>query len=511
MLINKIIVLDFGSQYSQLIARRIREMGVYSELLPYDISLEKLQSIKNIKGIVLSGGPHSIYENISFACDEALFQRNVPILGIGYGMHYIAQHNNGKLEKSSPKEFSNQEITVDNEATLFLNTPDKQTVWMSHGDKVVALPQDYHTIAFSKTHSIVAFENTKDNLFGVQFHPEIQNTEHGKQILKNFVFQICQAKANWNMTNYAQQKIKEIQETVGTEKVLMGISGGVDSSVAALLINKAIGSKLTCMFIDHGLLRKNEAEQVMKMFNEHYHINVIKINAKDRFLKALSGITDPEQKRKIIGKEFIDTFDFEANKLGNFSFLGQGTLYTDIIESGTKTAKTIKSHHNVGGLPKDMKFKVIEPLKDLFKDEVRQLGLSLGLHPFIVNRQPFPGPGLGIRIIGEITEEKLRIARESDAILQEELLNNHLDTDIWQSFTVITNAKSVGVMNDKRTYDYVVAIRVVTSVDGMTADWARIPYPVLARISNRIVNEVSGCNRIVFDITSKPPGTIEWE
>ena len=272
----------------------------------------------------------------------------------------------------------------------------------------------------------------------MQFHPEIHNTEHGKQILKNFVLQICQAKANWNMTNYAQQKIKEIQETVGTKKVLMGISGGVDSSVAALLINKAIGSKLTCMFIDHGLLRKNEAEQVMKMFNEHYHINVIKINAKDRFLKALSGITDPEQKRKIIGKEFIDTFDFEANKLGNFSFLGQGTLYTDIIESGTKTAKTIKSHHNVGGLPKDMKFKVIEPLKDLFKDEVRQLGLSLGLHPFIVNRQPFPGPGLGIRIIGEITEEKLRIARESDAILQEELLNNHLDTDIWQSFTVIT-------------------------------------------------------------------------
>lgn len=508
---NIIIVLDFGSQYNQLIARRIREMGVYSELLPYDVSLERLQSIKNIKGIILSGGPHSVYENNSFACNEAIFQMNVPILGICYGMQYIAQHHNGKIEESSVREYGYQEITTNMESTLFQDTSLKQTVWMSHGDKVVFLPQDYTVTASSKTCSIAAFENTKANLFGVQFHPEVQNTEYGTQILKNFVFQICHAKANWNMKNYVQEKIKEIQEIVGQEKVLMGISGGVDSSVAALLIHKAIGSNLTCMFIDHGLLRKNEANQVMKMFDEYYHINVVKIDAKDRFLKVLSGITDPEQKRKIIGKEFIDTFDFEANKLGDFSFLGQGTLYTDIIESGTKTATTIKSHHNVGGLPKDMKFKVIEPLKDLFKDEVRQLGLSLGLHPFIVNRQPFPGPGLGIRVIGEITEEKLRIARESDAILQEELQNNRLETEVWQAFTVVTNTKSVGVMGDKRTYDYVVAIRVITSIDGMTADWARIPYPILAKISNRIVNEVTGCNRIVFDITSKPPGTIEWE
>ncbi|MDD3106582.1 MAG: glutamine-hydrolyzing GMP synthase [Bacilli bacterium] len=511
MQIDKIIVLDFGSQYNQLIARRIREMGVYSELLPHDISLEKLSLIENIKGIILSGGPCSVYQENSFTCDDSIFKMNVPILGICYGMQYIAQYHNGKIEQSSIKEYGSKEITVNSETVLFKETPAQQVVWMSHGDKVIDLPQEYNIIATSKTCDIAAFENTKANLYGVQFHPEVQNTEYGTQILKNFVFSICNAKANWNMKNYIEEKTREIQKIVGDEKVLMGISGGVDSSVAALLIHKSIGSNLTCMFIDHGLLRKNEATQIMEMFHEHYHINVIKIDAKDRFLKALTSITDPEQKRKIIGKEFIETFNLEAVKVGNFSFLGQGTLYTDIIESGTKTATTIKSHHNVGGLPKNMKFKVIEPLKDLFKDEVRQLGIALGIHPLIINRQPFPGPGLGIRIIGEITGEKIKIARESDAILQEEIAYNHLQTDIWQYFTVVTNTKSVGVMGDKRTYDYVVAIRAITSIDGMTADWARLPYPVLAKISNRIVNEVTGCNRVVFDITSKPPGTIEWE
>lgn len=508
---DKIIVLDFGSQYNQLIVRRIREMGVYSELLPHHVSLKKLNSIKNIKGIILSGGPHSVYEENSFTCDANIFKMNLPILGICYGMQYIAKHNNGKIEPSLVKEYGSQEIIVNPKNFLFEETPLQQNVWMSHGDRVAFLPQDYTITATSKTCDIAAFENTKTNLYGVQFHPEVQNTEYGKQILKNFIFNVCQAKANWNMKNYIEEKTKEIQKTVGEEKVLMGISGGVDSSVAAVLISKAIGSNLTCMFIDHGLLRKNEATQVMKMFHDFYHINVIKIDAKQRFLNALSGIVDPEQKRKIIGKEFIDTFTSEAKKLGEFAYLGQGTLYTDIIESGTKTATTIKSHHNVGGLPDNIKFKVVEPLKDLFKDEVRQLGLSLGIHPVIINRQPFPGPGLGIRIVGEITEEKIEIARESDNILQQEIFNANLHTEVWQYFTIVTNSKSVGVMGDKRTYDYVVAIRAVTSIDGMTADWARLPYNVLAKISNRIVNEVTGCNRVVLDITSKPPGTIEWE
>ena len=511
MIYDKILVLDFGSQYNQLIARRIREMGVYSELLPNTTSVKDLLSLGNIKGIILSGGPHSVYEKDSLICDKEIFNLDIPVLGICYGMQYIAKCFNGKIEASSIKEYGRQEIKLIDESLLFNTTPFKQDVWMSHQDKVIAIPEDFKVIASSKTCDIASFENANKKLYGVQFHPEVQNTVFGKKILENFVFNICNANSNWTMDSYIETKVKEIKEIVQDKKVLMGISGGVDSSVAAVLIHRAIKDNLTCMFIDHGLLRKNEASQVMDMFSNIYHIKVIKIEAEDIFLNALKGIEDPEQKRKIIGREFINVFNEESSKLGDYAFLGQGTLYTDIIESGTKTAETIKSHHNVGGLPKDMKFKILEPLNKLFKDEVRQLGLSLGLHKDIISRQPFPGPGLGIRIIGEITKEKLEIAKDSDYILQEEIKNNNLSKDIWQYFTVVTNSKTVGVMGDKRTYAYAVAIRAISSIDGMTADWSRIPYDILAKISNRIVNEVSNCNRVVYDITSKPPGTIEWE
>lgn len=504
---EEIIVLDFGSQYNQLITRRIRELGVYSCLLPFDVNVEKLKE-KNIKGIILSGGPKSVYDENAYRCDERIFDLGVPILGICYGMQFIANHFNGIVNSMDYKEYGRKEIEVI-PSLLFKDTPCTQTVWMSHGDQVTTLPKGFIKTASTLSCPIAAMENIDKKIFAVQFHPEVKHTEYGEVLLNNFI-NICECKKDWTMDKLVEEKIAEIKDKVGNEKVLLGISGGVDSSVAAVLIHKAINDNLTCMFIDHGLLRKDEAKIVMERFQK-FGIHVHLVDAKAYFLDLLKGVTDPEQKRKIIGKAFIDVFDKESAKLGTFKFLAQGTLYTDIIESGTKTAQTIKSHHNVGGLPKDLKFKLLEPLNTLFKDEVRKLGLSLGMDPSLIYRQPFPGPGLAIRIIGEITEEKLTIVKESDAILREEIAKANLDKSIWQYFTALLNNLTVGVMGDKRTYAYTIAIRAVTSVDGMTADFARIPYEVLEIISTRIVNEVKNVNRVMLDITSKPPGTIEYE
>ncbi len=511
---DKIIVLDFGSQYNQLIARRIREFGVYSELHTNEMTLEEIKALKDVKGIIFSGGPNSVYDEDAPKCDPAIFTSGIPILGICYGMQMTHYMNGGNVKACESKEYGRTEIQLESDSLLFKGLPKKQVVWMSHGDQVSALADGYQIDASSSTCHFASTSNPKKKIYTVQFHPEVRHTEYGNQLLKNFVFEICKAEANWNMDSFIDSQIKQIREKVGTDKVLLALSGGVDSSVVAALLHKAIGDQLYCMFIDHGLLRKGEAESVMEMFGKNMNINLTKIDASKDFLEKLAGVTEPEKKRKIIGAEFIYTFQREIKKLlegENIQWLAQGTLYTDVIESGTKTAQTIKSHHNVGGLPKDLNFQLIEPLNTLFKDEVRELGMKLGLPEEMVWRQPFPGPGLGIRVLGDITFEKLEIVRESDAILREEIAKAGLQRDIWQYFTALTNMKSVGVMGDQRTYDYAVAIRAVTSIDGMTADWARIPFDVLAVISNRIVNEVPHVNRVLLDITSKPPGTIEFE
>jgi len=505
-----IIVLDFGSQYNQLITRRIREFGVYSELHPHTITAEEIRKM-NVKGIIFSGGPNSVYDESAFTCDEKIFELGVPVLGICYGMQLMAKHFGGKVEKAETREYGKAEIQVSTNKVLFQNLPEQQVVWMSHGDLVKEVPSGFTVDAESSSCPIAAMSNEEEKLYGVQFHPEVRHSVYGNDLLKNFVFGICGSEANWSMDQFIEMEIEKIRETVGDKKVLCALSGGVDSSVVAVLIHKAIGDQLTCIFVDHGLLRKGEAESVMETFGEKFHMNVIKVDAQKRFLDKLKGVSDPEQKRKIIGNEFIYVFDDEAHKLQGIEFLAQGTLYTDIIESGTATAQTIKSHHNVGGLPEDMNFKLIEPLNTLFKDEVRALGTALGIPDEIVWRQPFPGPGLGIRVLGEVTEEKLEIVRESDWILRDEIKKAGLDRDIWQYFTVLPNIRSVGVMGDARTYDYTIGIRAVTSIDGMTSDWARIPWEVLEKISTRIVNEVPHVNRVVYDITSKPPATIEWE
>ncbi|MDP4085809.1 MAG: glutamine-hydrolyzing GMP synthase [Bacillota bacterium] len=505
-----IVVLDFGSQYNQLITRRIREFGVYSELHPHTITAEEIKKM-NPKGIIFSGGPNSVYDENSFRCDEAIFELGLPILGICYGMQLMTVHFGGKVEKAKQREYGKAILTLQKQSKIFHALPSEQTVWMSHGDLVVEAPQGFSVDGTNPSCPIAAMSNEERNLYAVQFHPEVRHSVYGNDLLKNFVFQVCQCKGDWSMENFIEMEIAKIRQTVGNKKILCALSGGVDSSVVAVLIHKAIGDQLTCIFVDHGLLRKNEAESVMKTFADGFRMNVIKVDAKDRFLGKLEGVSDPEKKRKIIGNEFIYVFDDEATKLEGIEFLAQGTLYTDIIESGTATAQTIKSHHNVGGLPEDMHFTLIEPLNTLFKDEVRALGTELGIPDEIVWRQPFPGPGLGIRVLGELSEEKLEMVRESDWILREEIKKAGLDRDIWQYFTVLPDIRSVGVMGDARTYDYTIGIRAVTSIDGMTSDWARIPWEVLELISTRIVNEVPHVNRVVYDITSKPPATIEWE
>ena len=507
---DKIIVLDFGSQYNQLIARRIRDMHVYSELLPHTIKAEEIKKMGNVKGIVFSGGPKSVYDVDAFDVDPQIFELGIPVLGICYGMQLISKKFGGKISRGSIREYGLNTISIIKDSLLFDSLPKEQDVWMSHGDHVEVLPNGFDLVAKSSAGLVASIENTEKNIYAVQFHPEVRNSVYGLDIIKNFVFKICKANDNWSMANYINMQIEKIRAEVGNKKVLCGLSGGVDSTVVAVLLSKAIGKQLTCMFIDHGLLRKNEGDLVMESLKP-FDMNVIKIDAKNRFLTKLKDVEDPEAKRKIIGNEFIYCFDEESKKLGEFDYLAQGTLYTDVIESGTGTAQRIKAHHNVGGLPKDMKFKLIEPLNILFKDEVRALGLELGLPYNIVWRQPFPGPGLAIRIIGSITEEKIRIVQDSDAILREEIAKNHLEKDIWQYFTALTNMRSVGVMGDERTYSYAIAIRAVTSIDGMTADFARIPYDILAKISTRIVNEVQGVNRVLLDVTSKPPATIEFE
>ncbi|KMK90733.1 glutamine-hydrolyzing GMP synthase [Rossellomorea marisflavi] len=505
-----IVVLDFGSQYNQLITRRIREFGVYSELHPHTITVEEIKEI-NPTGIIFSGGPNSVYGDGALRCDERIFDLDIPILGICYGMQLMTMHFGGKVERAKHREYGKAAIQIEQPSKLFADLEDEQVVWMSHGDLVVEAPEGFVVNAINPSCPIASISNEEKNLYAVQFHPEVRHSVHGNEMLKNFVFGVCGCKGDWSMENFIDMEIEKIRQTVGDKKVLCALSGGVDSSVVAVLIHKAIGDQLTCIFVDHGLLRKGEADSVMKTFADGFDMNVIKVDAQDRFLNKLKGVSDPEQKRKIIGNEFIYVFDDEATKLEGIKFLAQGTLYTDIIESGTATAQTIKSHHNVGGLPEDMQFTLIEPMNTLFKDEVRALGTELGIPDEIVWRQPFPGPGLGIRVLGEISEQKLEIVRESDYILRDEVKKAGLERDIWQYFTVLPDIRSVGVMGDARTYDYTIGIRAVTSIDGMTSDWARIPWDVLEKISTRIVNEVDHINRVVYDITSKPPATIEWE
>ena len=509
---DKIIVLDFGSQYNQLITRRIREFGIYSELMSHKITAAEIKTL-NPKGIIFSGGPNSVYDEGAFQVDPEIYQLGIPILGICYGMQLMAQDlPGGVVENANNSEYGRADIHVtDPDAVMFKDLLTDQYVWMSHGDLVTKVPDGFVQTATSKNCPIAAMADDKRKFYGLQFHTEVQNTEFGSEILRHFAFDVVGARDNWSMDDFIDLQIEKIRKQVGDRKVLLGLSGGVDSSVVGVLLHKAIGDQLTSIFVDHGLLRKGEAKQVMDSLAGKFGLNIIKVDAQKRFLDKLTGVSDPEKKRKIIGNEFIQVFNDEATKLKGIDFLAQGTLYTDVIESGTDTAQTIKSHHNVGGLPEDMHFQLIEPLRTLFKDEARELGEKLGMPEDLVWRQPFPGPGLGIRVIGEITEDKLEIVRDSDLILREEIKNAGLDRDIWQYFTVLPGIRSVGVMGDGRTYDYTVGIRAVNSIDGMTADFARIPWDVLQKISVRIVNEVDHVNRIVYDITSKPPATVEWE
>ena len=511
---DKIIVLDFGSQYNQLIARRIREFGVYSELHANTMTLDEIKALGDVKGIIFSGGPNSVYDEDAFKCDPAIFEGGIPILGICYGMQMTHYMNGGNVKACETKEYGRTEITVETDSPLFKGLPKKQIVWMSHGDQVDQLADGFVKDAYSDTCTYAATSNDEKKIYTLQFHPEVRHTDYGNDILRNFVFEVCHAENNWSMHNFIDMQIEKIKETVGNDKVLLGLSGGVDSSVVAALLHKAIGDQLICMFIDHGLLRKGEGESVMETFGREMNINLVKIDAKDRFLSKLAGVTDPEQKRKIIGNEFVYTFDEEVKKLTSgedIKWLAQGTLYTDVIESGTKTAQTIKSHHNVGGLPEDLGFSLVEPLRMLFKDEVRACGLELGLPDEMVFRQPFPGPGLGVRCLGAITKERLEAVREADAILREEFHNAGLDKKVWQYFTVVPDFKSVGVRDNARCFEYPVIIRAVNTVDAMTATIEQIEWPVLMKITDRILKEVANVNRVCYDLSPKPTATIEWE
>jgi GMP synthase (glutamine-hydrolysing) len=509
-----IAILDFGSQYTQVIARRIRECSVYSTILRYDTPAEKIKELSP-SGLILSGGPASVYDANAPLPDPKIFELGIPILGICYGMQVIAHFLGGKVEKGLKREYGKSTLTIaDSSCTLFKNLPQTIIVWNSHGDKLTAIPKDFVVVATTENSDFAAIEHPRKKIFGLQFHPEVAHTPLGKEILSNFVHSVCGCGKNWTMRNYIEQAVEQIRKQVGNEKIILGLSGGVDSSVAAVLIHKAVGDQLTCIFVDNGLLRAKEAELVKQVFEKNFKIKLVVEDASELFLKRLKGVTNPEKKRKIIGKTFIEVFEAATKKIGNVKFLAQGTLYPDVIESvpiGGNPAALIKSHHNVGGLPKRMKFQLVEPLKCLFKDEVRQLGIELGLPREIVYRQPFPGPGLGVRIVGEITPERLEILRNADWIVVEEMKKSGWYYKIWQSFAVLIPVRSVGVMGDERTYDYTIAIRAVDSQDGMTADWVKLPYELLEKLSNRIVNEVKGVNRCVFDITSKPPGTIEWE